>query len=138
MLEVNSNMFETIVVPDAFAETIASNLKETIIAVVLNNTANARILTQKELEVLMELAENFSCAEELCFKVKGVTNVAKYNFSSKNKTEMIIKLFIDLTRIGVWCEHLINENNKIGFSWHNCETGLNYELYYLVKTEEEQ
>ena len=138
MFEINNSIFETIVVPDAFAETIISNLREAIVAVVLNNTVNARMTSRKGLENLMELAKVFCTADELYFKMKGVTNTTKFYFSKKNKADEMIQLFTTITRTNVWYENPINELGKIGFSWHDCRTDKAYELYYLVKTEEEQ
>ena len=138
MLEISNNMFETIVVPDAFAETIISNLREAIVAVVLNNTINIRMTSRKGLENLIELAKAFCATDELYFKMKGVTNTTKFYFSKKNKADEMIQLFTTITRTNVWYENPINELGKIGFSWHDVGSGKEYSLYFIIQTEEEK
>lgn len=138
MFEINNGMFETIVVPDAFAETILCNLRESLIAVVLNNTVNERMTTRKELEALIKISEDFCVVDELYFKMKGTTNTTKFYFSKKNKSDEMIQLFITLAKTNVWYENPINEMGKVGFSWHDCRTDKEYSLYFITKTEEEK
>lgn len=135
MFEVNNNFFTSIVTPGAFSGVIEYSIREALIAIVINNTANTRVLTQNEFESLMKISKGFCEAEKVYFKTKGTTNTTKYNFVDKNTADELVQLFITLTKTNVWYERVIDETNKVGFSWHDYRTGREYSLYYITEEE---